>query len=157
MTLTVLHTNDIHGHLSPWQGWEGDLKGKTVGGLGRLAGAIAQARKEAGESVLVLDAGDLIGDNGLKNVANILKEVEGAEIEVVCHGGGIGLLVKDKSEHADEVARLIKEGVRFAACENTLRDKSIPKEDLLPGVATVPSGVVEVIRKQQEGYGCFKP
>jgi intracellular sulfur oxidation DsrE/DsrF family protein len=30
--------------------------------------------------------------------------------------------------------------------------------DLLPGVATVPSGVVEVIRKQQlEGYAYFKP
>ncbi len=95
--------------------------------------------------------------HGLKNVANILKEVKGAEIEVVCHGGGIGLLVKDKSEHTDEVARLIKEGVRFAACENTLRDKSIPKENLLPGIATVPSGAVEVIRKQHEGYGYFKP
>lgn len=74
-----------------------------------------------------------------------------------CHGGGIGLLVKDKSEHADEVARLIKVGVRFAACENTLRDKLIPKENLLPGVTTVPSGAVEVIRKQQEGYGYFRP
>ena len=96
--------------------------------------------------------------HGLKNVANMLKEVNGAaEIEVVCHGGGIGLLVKDKSEHADEVARLVKEGVRFAACENTLRDKGIPKEGLLPGVVTVPSGAVEVVRKQQEGYGYFRP
>lgn len=96
--------------------------------------------------------------HGLKNVTNILKDVKGAaEIVVVCHGGGIGLVVKDKSEHADEVARLIKEGVRFAACENTMRDKSIPKENLLPGVTTVPSGAVEVIRKQQEGYGYFKP
>ena len=96
--------------------------------------------------------------HGLKNVSNILKEVKGeAEIVVVCHGGGIGLLVKDKSQHADEVARLIKERVRFAACENTMRDKSIPKDNLLPGVTTVPSGAVEVIRKQQEGYGYFKP
>lgn len=95
--------------------------------------------------------------HGLKNVTNILKGEEGAEIEVVCHGGGIGLLVKDKSDHADEVARLIKNGVRFAACENTLRDKSIPKENLLPDVTTVPSGAIEVIRKQQDGFGYFKP
>ncbi len=95
--------------------------------------------------------------HGLKNVANILKQEKGAEIVVVCHGGGIGLLVRDKSEHADEVARLIKEGVRFVACENTLRDKSIPKETLIPGVTTTPSGAVEVIRKQQEGFGYFKP
>lgn len=95
--------------------------------------------------------------HGLKNVTNILKEETGAEIEVVCHGGGIGLLIKDRTDHADEVARLIKEGVRFAACENTLRDKSIPKENLLPDVTTVPSGAVEVIRKQREGFGYFKP
>ena len=62
VTLTILHTNDIHGHLTAWKGWEGDLKGKTVGGLGRLGGAVAQARKDVGESVLLLDAGDLLGD-----------------------------------------------------------------------------------------------
>lgn len=96
--------------------------------------------------------------HGLKNVTNILKDVKGAaEIVVVCHGGGIGLVVKDQSQHAADVERLRKEGVRFAACENTMRDKSIPKENLLPGVTTVPSGAVEVIRKQQEGYGYFKP
>ena len=53
MTITILHTNDIHGHLTPWLGWEGDLKGKTVGGLGRLAGAVVQARKDAGEGVVM--------------------------------------------------------------------------------------------------------
>lgn len=95
--------------------------------------------------------------HGLKNVSNMLKEVKAADIEIVCHGGGIGLVVKDKGEHAEEVAKLVKDGVRFAACENTLRDKSIPKDSLLPGVVTVPSGAVEVVRKQQEGYGYFRP
>jgi len=96
--------------------------------------------------------------HGLKNVANMLKEVgDKFEIEVVCHGSGIGLLVKDQSQHDAEVERLGKAGVRFAACENTMRDKSIAKERLLSGVMTVPSGAVEVVRKQQEGFGYFKP
>lgn len=96
--------------------------------------------------------------HGLKNVSNILKEVKGeAEIVVVCHGAGIELLVKEKSQHADEVGRLLKEKVRFAACENTLREKAISKDKLLPGVTTTPAGAVEVIRKQQEGFGYFKP
>ena len=62
MQLTILHTNDLHGHLLPWTGWEGDLKGKTIGGLAILAGAIAAARREIGTDCLLLDAGDLIGD-----------------------------------------------------------------------------------------------
>lgn len=63
MKLTILHTNDIHGHLTAWRGWEGELKDKTIGGLGALGGAIAAARREAGENCLLLDAGDLIGDS----------------------------------------------------------------------------------------------
>ena len=97
-------------------------------------------------------------EHGLKNIENILRE-EGSttEIEVVCHGPGISLLVKAKSAHADQVASLIKQGVRFAACENTMKQKQIAFEQLLSGVTTVPSGAVEIIRKQSEGYGYFKP
>ena len=95
---------------------------------------------------------------GLKNIDNILKAVDGlATIEVVCHGPGIVLAVKDQSKHAEQIAALQKRGVRFVACENTLREKKIPKESLLPGIETVPSGAVEVIRKQQDGFGYFRP
>lgn len=94
---------------------------------------------------------------GLRSVANMLNEVKEGDIEVVCHSTGIGLLMKKKTTEAVEVERLMKAGVKFAACENTMREKSIAKDDLLPGVVTVPSGAVEVVRKQQEGYGYFRP
>jgi len=67
-TIVILHTNDIHGHLTAWTGWEGELKGKTVGGLGRLAGAVAQVRKDHEATILLLDAGDLIGDTMLADL-----------------------------------------------------------------------------------------
>ena len=96
--------------------------------------------------------------HGLKNIENILKEVgDAAEIEVVAHGAGIGLLVQGQSPHAGKIQSLIARNVKFAACKNTLRDKSIPQERLLPGVQVVPSGAVEVLRKQQEGFGYFRP
>ncbi|WP_435007744.1 DsrE family protein [Tundrisphaera lichenicola] len=95
---------------------------------------------------------------GLKNVANILKDAPDAEIEVVCHGAGIGLVEKARTDHAEAIESLVKQGVKFVACENTMRQKSIRKEDLLPGVGTVPSGAVEVIRKQRrDGFAYFKP
>lgn len=77
VTVTILHTNDIHGHLTPWQGWEGDLKGKTIGGLGRLAGAVARHRKAAGDgNVLLLDAGDLLGDSMIADLTEGKAMVE---------------------------------------------------------------------------------
>lgn len=96
--------------------------------------------------------------HGLKNVENILKDVHGdASVEVVCHGAGIGLLLKDKTAHAAQIEALRKKGVRFAACANTLREKLLSRDGLLAGVVVVPSGAVEVIRKQQQGYAYFKP
>lgn len=95
---------------------------------------------------------------GLENIQNIFKEVAGEpEMEVVCHGPGIVLLVKDRSKHADTVRELMGRHVRFAACRNTMRKLSLTADDLLTGVVTVASGTVEVIRKQQEGYAYFKP
>ena len=96
--------------------------------------------------------------HGLKNVENILKETgSDAEIEVVAHGGGIVLLVQGESKHADKIQSLIERKVKFVACRNTLRDKSIAEKRLLPGVQVIASGAVEVLRKQQDGFGYFKP
>ena len=65
---------------------------------------------------------------------------------------------KALTDHAEPVEALVKTGVRLVAKENTIRRKSIPKDDLLPGVGKVPSGAVEVFRKQQkDGYDCFMP
>lgn len=75
MKLVILHTNDIHGHLAPWQGWEGDLKGKTIGGLGVLGGAIAAVRREVAECLL-LDAGDLIGDTMVADLTKGMALIE---------------------------------------------------------------------------------
>ena len=96
--------------------------------------------------------------HGLKNIENMLKAEGGkATVEVVCHGPGIGLVLKGRTKYAEKIESLMKQGVRFDACENTLREKSIPREDLLPGVTPVPSGAVQVVRRQQEGYGYFRP
>lgn len=74
-TVVILHTNDIHGHLTAWKGWEGDLKGKTVGGFGRLAGAVTRARKTARDALL-LDAGDLLGDSMIADLTEGKAMVE---------------------------------------------------------------------------------
>jgi len=97
----------------------------------------------------------------LNNIENIFKAAgdDGlkAEVEVVSHGDGIRLVEKARTELADDVAALINQGVRFVACQNTMRQRSIRPEDLLPGVGTVPSGAYEIVRRQQEGYSYFKP
>lgn len=96
-------------------------------------------------------------EDALGNVENILKSVPTVQVEVVCHGKGINLVVTDQSKHAEKLTALMKQGVQFVACENTMKKKDIAKDSLISGVTTVPSGAVEVLRKQQEGYGYFRP
>ena len=96
-------------------------------------------------------------EHGLDNMENILKEAPDAQLEVICHGEGISLLTKKHSGKLDLVKSLMKKGVRFVACENTLRKKSLTKKDLLEGTGKVPSGAIEVIKKQSEGYSYFRP
>ena len=67
-SLVILHTNDIHSHLnghSPEADYTPETTGDdaTVGGLARLATAVADARRSAaakGQPVLLLDAGDFM-------------------------------------------------------------------------------------------------
>jgi intracellular sulfur oxidation DsrE/DsrF family protein len=98
---------------------------------------------------------------GLKNIGNILKTAaaEGipAEVEIVCHGEGIRLVEKARTELAAEVVATANQGVRFVACENTMRERSLGKDDLLPNVGTVPSGAFEIVIRQRDGYSFFRP
>lgn len=96
-------------------------------------------------------------ENALGNLENILNEAPNTDIRVVCHGAGMSLLQKSKTKLADQIKALTEQGVRFLACENTMKKKAIEKNDLVESATTVPSGAVEVIRKQQEGFSYFRP
>ena len=52
--LVVLHINDTHGKLSPY-----DLGGHNIGGIGRLSTLVKQVRAENPGRVLLLHAGDI--------------------------------------------------------------------------------------------------
>lgn len=144
--------------------WIGGLFGVAIALLLTLrAPSPAEGpQKENGpmlKAVIHVNFGDVDRQgHALKNIENMLKETgDQGEFELVAHGAGIGLLVEHESAHADQVRSLAARKVRFVACKNTLKDKAIAEDRLLPGVEVVPSGAVEVLRKQQEGFGYFKP
>lgn len=100
--------------------------------------------------------------SALRNLENVQKAL-GAEtlgIVVVCHGKGLGmLLVKtgdDDAAFKTKLTQLHASGVVFAACQNTLRREKLEKKDLQDIATTVPSGVTEVILKQEEGFAYIK-
>ena len=94
----------------------------------------------------------------LNNVENLQKAFgrEHTELEVVAHGKGLEALRKSNTSSGERIAAIAKTGVRFAACENTMKRMQLAKEDLLPAARTVDSGVAEVVRKQEAGWAYLK-
>lgn len=89
----------------------------------------------------------------LGNIGNAIDGLgaDSADIELVVYGPGIAMLKKD-SPVADKIAAAQKKGVHVYACQNSMRGYHLEQADLAPGVGTVPSGVVELIRRQHAGY-----
>jgi uncharacterized protein len=80
-----------------------------------------------------------------------------AEMEVVMYGKGFELVMPEKSTMTAQVKEALKNpNVSFRVCEGAMRNNSIEKSQLLPGVGTVPDGIYEIISKQREGWGYIK-
>jgi intracellular sulfur oxidation DsrE/DsrF family protein len=94
----------------------------------------------------------------LNNVKNLQDDL-GADkvtIEIVAYGPGIGMLKFDAPTNS-RVSDAIKSGVAVQACENTMRNQKLVRADMHPGVSYVPAGVVQIIRRQQEGWAYLRP
>ncbi len=66
------------------------------------------------------------------------------------------MLLKDNNPLAERLQRLSQAGVKFAACENTMRRMKIGREALLPFAVPVDSGVAEIVRRQNDGWAYLK-
>lgn len=94
----------------------------------------------------------------LNNLENTLAAFGQAttRIEVVAHGQGIRFMMKADAKNAARMEALARRGVVFAACNNAMRRLHVTKDQLMPFVTVVPSGVAEVILKQEAGWAYIK-
>lgn len=102
----------------------------------------------------------------LNNAANIVKyyqdKGEEVEVEVVTYGPGLTMLLADKSPVADRIASFQQnyENVSFKACANTyakMSKKAGKDLALLPAAKMVPSGVIHLVQREEEGWSYVRP
>lgn len=96
------------------------------------------------------------------NVASNLIKAYGpdkVDVEIVAFGPGLRLMFDD-NHNKSRISGLTDSGVRFAACENTLKkvSKNLGKTPALNSNATrVPAGVVRIVDLVNDGYILVKP
>lgn len=91
-----------------------------------------------------------------QQVGNALTCWPNAQIEVVCLGGGLDILMTSKTKAGNEVSKWSSKGVVFAACNNTMKMRNVKKEDLVKEAMVVPSAIVELASKQEDGWSYFR-
>ena len=93
----------------------------------------------------------------LRQVNNVLKDVPGTKIEIVCHGPAIFMLVKDRTVLSPLMEELKnRENVSFAACNNSMKKNNLDVSQLVTVATVVPNGVMEVVSKQEDGWSYIK-
>lgn len=123
-----------------------------------LINSVAHAQNPIHKVVVQLNTADtLVWHGALKNISNLQTALGAStQIELVAHGAGISILIDSKTTQKAKIAELAAAGVLFNACENTIRERKIDRTSILPQAGTVPSGVAEVVLKQEAGWAYLK-
>lgn len=93
--------------------------------------------------------------NNVKNVQEALGK-DKVDVELVVYGPGIDML-KLESTAGNRVNDAVADGVRVVACENTMDAQKLTRGDMLKSIGYVPAGVIELIKRQQQGYAYIRP
>jgi uncharacterized protein len=132
------------------------LAGAAAAGLPGLA--LAQSATPKNRALFTVTENDPARwDLILKNMHAISEGVggEGIEIELVAYGPGVSMLKGDSSVK-QRIAEALKAGVKINACQNTMQAQKLVPADMLPEIGYVPAGVVEVMRRQQQGWAYIR-
>lgn len=94
----------------------------------------------------------------LINARNVRKAYgdQPMDVEIVAYGPGLKMFGKD-SPLAAGLEEAAKSGVKLLVCGNTMRMTHTDRKDLSWMVQVVPSGIVEIMQKQGQGYAYVKP
>lgn len=99
----------------------------------------------------------------LKNVRNLLEAIGNNKfnIEVLANADAVKAYNALDIEMGLNIDNFVKElnnkGIKFVACNNALVAFDLKKEDIKSFVDIVPTGVLELVEKQMEGYSYIKP
>lgn len=129
--------------------------GAVVSGCATPAGSVAQKPR----IVLQVSDNDPAKWNlALNNARNAQDDVgrQNIDIEIVAYGPGINML-KMEATTANRVSDAIKAGISIVACENTMTAQKINKDDMNPSISYVPAGVIQLMKRQQQGWAYIRP
>lgn len=94
----------------------------------------------------------------LSNVKNVQQDlgIKNVQIEIVVYGPGLDMVLLE-TEMAGKIDEAVSRGVKIVACENTMIGRKLTRADMYPSVGYVKAGVVELMKRQRQGWAYIRP
>ncbi len=134
----------------------------TLLGLGAAAApALAQQKKSAAKHRVIFQVSDndparwQLALNNARNVQTDLGK-ENVQIEIVAYGPGIEMM-KAESKVAGGLAGALDTSVGLIACENTMQNNKVSRDEMYAGIGFVQAGVTHLMKRQKEGWAYIRP
>jgi len=152
LTLTLLHTNDLHGHLLPFAYIETERNPNeqpSVGGAARRATLVRQLRRQIKNPVMLVDAGDTFTRGPLTNAYEGIADVEamnavGYELAAVGNNefkAKDGVEINDAAGAQAALLQVVKRSRFPWICANAKDGKGAFLEGVQPYIVRVFNGV----------------
>ena len=105
----------------------------------------------------VTSADTKIHESTMRHVGMMSTSYPDSEFQVVVYSGALNMMLDEKSSVKEEVQKALENGnVTFKVCAMTLKKHKMDESALISGVGTVPDGILEIIDKQNKGWGYIK-
>ena len=94
----------------------------------------------------------------LNNARNVQADLgkDNVEIEIVAYGPGLPML-KGESKVAGRLAEALDSGITLLACENTMQNTKVGRDEMYYGIKYVQAGVTHLMKRQREGWAYIRP
>ena len=117
----------------------------------------AQQTERQHRIIMQLTSGDtLVHKNLMKQFKNMKEAAPTMQIEVVCHGPGMDLLMSDRSIVQAKVKEFAAQGIVFLACDNTIRERNLDPAKVLSEAGHVKAGIIHIVVRQEDGWSYIK-
>ncbi|MFW6197084.1 MAG: DsrE family protein [Thermoplasmatota archaeon] len=97
------------------------------------------------------------GNIAFSNIINLINDLgeENLDIELLMNGTGVKVMQEDEG-YIRKIEYISNKGVTFSVCSNSLKGLKIDEDGLIEGFEKVPSGVGELVKKQDKGWNYIK-
>ncbi|MDQ6479562.1 DsrE family protein [Dyadobacter sp. LHD-138] len=93
----------------------------------------------------------------IRQIFNLLDYFnDNVQVKIVCHGASGPFCLKDQNPFTEEIVALLRKNVKIEICNNMLISNNILPKDLIAGIEIIPSGIAELVIRQQEGWSYIK-